>query len=232
MAEENQKNTKSVMDKLNEFQLDDLNNIDWENMGSWPILGKVVFCVLIFIVVSVGGYFYLVADQIEELENAQKKEQTLKSDYEKKSFQAANLEAYKEQMEEMETTFGTLLEQLPKEAEVPGLIDDISASALGSGLDLNLMDPQSMRNAEFYKELPINIEVTGGYHEMGAFVSALASLPRIVTLHDFTISGGGGKAGQGKSGTLRMKIAAKTYQYAEPQAKTAKKPAAKKGGRK
>lgn len=210
---------KSMMAKLNELQVDDLNNIDWENMGSWPVAGKLIFCLIIFCVVSFGGYFYFVAEEIEQLESARQKEETLKRDFESKSFRAANLEAYKSQLEEMEETFGTLLQQLPRDTEVPGLIDDISAAALSSGLDLNLMDPQPIKDTEFYKELPINIEVTGGYHEMGAFVSAVASMSRIVTLHDYSIT----RSGQANKGGLNMKISAKTYQYNDnPKARATK----------
>lgn len=211
---------KSMIAKLNELEVGDINNIDWENMGSWPLVGKIVFCAVIFCVVALGGYFYFVSESIEQLESAMQKEESLKRDFETKSFRAANLEAYKSQLIEMEETFGTLLKQLPRDTEVPGLIDDISAAALGSGLDLNSMDPQPIRNTEFYKELPINIEVTGGYHEMGAFVSAVASMPRIVTLHDFSIA----RSSQLGKGGLNMKISAKTYQYND-------EPAAAKGGK-
>lgn len=205
----NKPDLKALMEKLNNIQLDDINNIDWENMGSWPVAGKMFFCVLLFTAILLGGYFYLVSDQIDVLEQARQKEETLKKDFESKAFRASNLLAYKEQLVEMEETFGSLLKQLPRETEVPGLIDDISAAALGAGLDLNLMDPQAMKQTEFYKELPINIEVTGGYHEMGTFVSTVSALPRIVTLHDFSIT----TNAQNKGKELNMKIHAKTYQY-------------------
>lgn len=209
MADNNKTDIKSMFAKLNELQPSDINNIDWNNMGSWPLPGKLFFCTLIFVVFVLGGYFYIIEEDISNLESARSKEETLKRDFENKSFRAANLEAYKSQLAEMEETFGALLKQLPRDTEVPGLIDDISAAALTAGLDLNLMDPQAMRNTEFYKELPINIEVSGGYHEMGSFVSAVASLPRIVTLHDYSISRGGSAS----KGGLSMKIHAKTYQY-------------------
>lgn len=223
MAKANKPDLKAMMDKLNNIQLDDINNIDWENMGSWPVAGKIFFCALLFILVSVGGYFYVVADQIDELDRAKSKEVSLKSDFESKAFRSSNLDAYKEQLLEMEETFGTLLKQLPRDTEVPGLIDDISAAALGAGLELNLMSPQAMKQTEFYKELPINIEVSGGYHEMATFVSTVAALPRIVTLHDYSIS----TAGKGKA--LNMKIAAKTYQYNDDPGAASK---AGKGGKK
>ncbi|MCB2386287.1 MULTISPECIES: type IV pilus inner membrane component PilO [Oceanospirillaceae] len=211
MADLKKIDLKALTEKLNEFQLDDLNNIDWENMGSWPFPGKVVFCVLIFIAVLVGGYFGIVEENLDRLSREVKKEATLKKDYENKAFSVANLAAYKSQMVEMEESFGSLLKQLPRDTEVPGLIDDISSAALSAGLKLNAIDPQKMTKTEFYNELPIDIEVVGGYHEMGAFVSSVASLPRIVTLHDFSIEK------SGKDGALKMKILAKTYQYSSDE---------------
>ena len=207
MADSKNFDIKGMLDKAKEFNVEDINNIDWENMGSWPLPGKVVFCSLLFVAVLAGGHFGLIADSLESLQREQKKEVTLKSDFENKAFRVANLDAYKQQMVEMEDSFGSLLKQLPRDTEVPGLIDDISAAALGSGLTLKAIDPQAMVQTEFYKELPIKVQVSGGYHEMGSFVSAVASLPRIVTLHDFSISGAG------EDGSLEMEITAKTYQY-------------------
>lgn len=208
MAEKKKLDIKALMEKANEFQLDDINNIDWENMGSWPLLGKVFFCALLFLAISVGGYFYVVVDEIEILKSAQAKEETLKKDFESKAFRVSNFDAYKAQLEEMEETFGSLLKQLPRDTEIPGLLDDISAAALGTGLSLNLISPQRTVHTEFYSELPISIEVVGGYHEMGAFVSAVASLPRIVTLHDYSIV-----RMNNSNKDLKMNILAKTYQY-------------------
>ena len=197
---------KAWTDKLQELDVNDLNEIDWEDMGSWPMPGKVVFCSLIFIAVVIGGYFLLVKDSVEHLERETAKEVQLKQDIEKKAYRVANLDAYKDQLAEMRDSFGSLLKQLPKDTEAPGLVDDISAAALGAGLKLNAISPQKMVSTEFYNELPIRIEVDGGYHEMGAFVSGVAALPRIVTLHDFDIS-------SAKGGGLSMTILAKTYQY-------------------
>lgn|SRR5690554_1130234 len=219
---ENKLDIKALIAKANEFELDDINNIDWENMGSWPVLGKVVFCVLLFALVLTGGYFYIISDEIDVLKNAQEKEVALKKEFETKAFRVSNLDAYKAQLEEMEETFGSLLKQLPRDTEVPGLIDDISAAALGAGLSLNVMNPQAMVKTEFYSELPISIEVVGGYHEMGAFVSAVAALPRIVTLHDFTVV-----QTNNENKNLKMNILAKTYQYSSDI-----EAAAKQGGRK
>lgn len=201
----------ALKEKISEIELDDINNIAWDNMGGWPLPGKVFFAVLVFVTLLIAGNIFLITDMRTSLASAIAKEEQLKADFERKAFRGANLDAYKEQMIEMEQSFGSLLKQLPRETEVPGLIDDISSAALGSGLSLNGIDPQAIVSTEFYNELPIEIEVEGGYHEMGSFVSAVASLPRIVTLHDFTISKGSAK------GQLTMQILAKTYQYSSDE---------------
>ncbi|PHR99216.1 MAG: pilus assembly protein PilP [Oceanobacter sp.] len=195
---------ESLLDQIKAF---DPNDIDWQNMGSWPLIGKVIFCVALFFGIGAGGYFVFIQKEEAKLERLSSMEVSLKKDFETKAFRVANLDEYRTQMIEMETRFGSLLKQLPKDTEVPGLIDDISTAALNSGLDLKSIDPQDMKKTEFYKELPINIEVSGDYHEMGAFVSGVASLPRIVTLHDFDIKTAS------KGGVLTMNILAKTYQY-------------------
>jgi len=200
-------NWQELLEKVKSFDPDDINNIDWENMGSWPAAGKVFFLVLCFVVVLIAGYVVLIDDVRSSLAREERSEQTLKQDFENKAFRGANLEEYKSQMLEMEEAFGSLLKQLPRDTEVPGLVDDISSAALGSGLTLSAIDPGDINKTEFYNELPIDIEVEGGYHEMGGFVSAVASLPRIVTLHNFSIDK------TNKPGALKMSIQAKTYQY-------------------
>lgn len=199
---------KELMDKLNDFDINDINSIDWNDMGSWPMPGKIFFCVLVFIAVLIGGYFLMVEKGSKRLDREINNEAKLKTEFESKAYKAANLDAYKEQLAEMNESFGSLLKQLPKDTEVPGLVDDISATALGAGLRLRSISPDGMVSTEFYNELPISIEVTGGYHEMGAFVSGVAALPRIVTLHDFSIS-----AIDKNGSDLSMVILAKTYQY-------------------
>ena len=207
MADAKNVDWKELLEKLKNIDPNDINEIDWENMGSWPLPGKVFFLVLCFLTVLIAGYFFLVDDLRGKLSTAERQENTLKQDFESKAFRGANLEAYKDQMVEMQDAFGSLLKQLPRDTEVPGLVDDISSAALGAGLTLSAIDPGDLTRTEFYNELPIDIEVIGGYHEMGAFVSAVASLPRIVTLHDFVIQN------EGQNGSLKMKIVAKTYQY-------------------
>ena len=208
MASSSNIDFKELMEKLNDLDVNDINNIDWNDMGSWPVPGKIFFCTLIFVGVIAGGYFGMVEGVSQQLERVEREEITLKKDFESKAYKAANLNAYKEQLIEMNESFGSLLKQLPKDTEVPGLVDDISATALGAGLKLRSISPDGMVNTEFYNELPISIEVSGGYHEMGAFVSGVAALPRIVTLHDFSISS---KDANGSD--LTMVILAKTYQY-------------------
>ena len=210
------------IDKLNDL---DLNDIDFNNMGSWPLAGRLF--VLIFVVSAVlgGGYWFHIKGLGEVYEKEVAQEKTLKEDFEQKAFKVANLDAYKQQMTEMEETFGAMLRQLPSDTEVAGLLEDITHTGLGSGLKFDAIDLQPELAKEFYIELPLKIKVEGNYHELGSFVSGVAGLPRIVTLHDFTINGvkkdklDGGAV---SSGTLSMNILAKTYRYNE-QAKGRRK---------
>lgn len=207
MAKDTKFDLQPYLDKINEF---DPNDIDWENMGSWPIAGKAIFCTVISLAILIGGYFMMLEPMQKKLTREIKQERQLKKDFENKAFQVANLEDYKAQMIEMEQSFESILKQLPRDTEVPGLIDDISLAALNNGLDLKVISPQKQVSTEFYNELPIQIEVEGDYHELGAYVSSVASLPRIVTLHDFSIS----KKGSDND-ALSLKILAKTYRYNE-----------------
>lgn len=195
---------QETMEKLNEF---DINDIDFERIGVWPLPAKIFVCVLLVILVLAGTYYFKISDLNMTLDSVRAKELTLRESYRKKSFEAANLEAYKAQMDEMKSTFESLLARLPAKTEVPGLLEDIGKRGSESGLTINSVAIQPDVVAEYYIEVPINIDVQGGYHDMGGFVSGVAGMPRIVTLHDFTISES--KEGRG----LDMKIAAKTYRY-------------------
>ncbi|MEX2961902.1 type 4a pilus biogenesis protein PilO [Microbulbifer sp. TYP-18] len=188
----------------------DLNDIDFSRVGVWPIAGRVALLTLIAAVLIGGGYYALIGDRYQHLELAVTKEAELFSQFEKTSFEAANLDAYRTQLAEMEETFGALLEQLPKDTEVPGLLEDIDDFGRGSGLTIQKIALEDEQVGDFYVELPIRIEVQGGYHEFGAFVSGIAGMPRIVTLHDFSIE-------NSKDGAtlLNMVINAKTYRYKE-----------------
>ena len=196
----------AIQDVIQELQDFDINDLDFDNIGSWPGPIKVIVWILTFVGVLAAGYFYVIQDLQTSLSTAQGKEITLKQEFERKAFQAANLDAYRKQMDEMEESFGALLSQLPSDTEVPGLLEDITNKGLESGLEIESIKLGNEAAQEFYIELPIEISVTGGYHDLGAFVSGIAGLPRIVTLHNFSIEKGDG-------GSLKMKISAKTYRY-------------------
>ncbi len=163
----------------------------------------VVLCALVLAL----GWFLDTKGQLESLDQAQHHEQDLKRTFEQKQAKAANLDAYKQQMAEMKQSFGAMLRQLPSKTEVDSLLVDISQTGLASGVQFKLFKPTAERQLEFYAEQPIDIEVTGSYHQFGDFVSGVAALPRIVTLHNLSVS----KAGKGDK--LAMKLEAKTYRY-------------------
>ncbi|MAR89381.1 MAG: type 4a pilus biogenesis protein PilO [Pseudomonadota bacterium] len=194
---------------IKEF-FESFNNLDPENIGGWPLPIKLFIWIVAFLVAGFLVYHLMLSDTLKQLDTVQAKESTLMQEYEDKAFKASNLDAYKEQMKEMENTFGALLRQLPSDTEVPGLLEDISHTGLTAGLNFNSIELAPENSREFYVELPIDIEVKGGFHAFGAFVSAVASLPRIVTLHDFTIT-----PAQENTHELVMKIRAKTYRYKE-----------------
>lgn len=199
----------SLADSLESLRKFELSELDVNNLGSWPAPVKAIACVLLFGLVGFLGYHFHLQDLQAQLEKRQGEEQTLKQQYTSKAFQAANLQAYKDQMEEMETSFGAMLRQLPSDTEVPGLLEDITLTGLGSGLEFEEIKLQPEVAQQFYIELPIQIKAVGGYHDLATFISGVASLPRIVTLHDFDI-----KPVTAASGSrLRMSIVAKTYRY-------------------
>lgn len=190
---------------LNEF---DLSDLDMENIGSWPMALKVIVLALLYAAILIAGFYFHVEDLNKRLGVVEQEEQTLRQDFEKKAFEAANLEAYKAQLVEMEQRFGTLVAQLPSETEVPGLLEDITDKGELNGLSIRRIDLLDEQVQTFYIELPIAIEAVGSYHDLGAFISGMAGLPRIVTLHDFEITLDGDTAPM-----LEMSILAKTYRY-------------------
>jgi type IV pilus assembly protein PilO len=196
----------AIQDILQELQEFDINDLDADNVGSWPMPVKVIVWALVLIAVLTLGYVYDIADMRDQLGREQQKELTLKAEFEEKAYKAANLDAYRKQMVEMEESFGALVSQLPSDTEVPGLLEDITNRGLESGLEITSIKLGNERSEEYYIELPIEIEVDGSYHDLGSFVSGIAGLPRIVTLHNFEI-------GQQKTSSLTMKITAKTYRY-------------------
>ena len=200
-------------DTLNSLREFDVNDLDMDNVGSWPIAVKLFIWAALLAAVLTAGYYYHIEGLELQLESAAVKEEGLKKEFEKKAFQAANLDAYRQQMVEMEESFGALVSQLPSDTEVPGLLEDITNKGLLNGLEITSIDLQAEQAKEFYVELPIAIIAKGSYHDLGAFISAMAGLPRIVTLHDFTISAGGASTNQ-----LNMSIIAKTYRYKDGEA--------------
>jgi type IV pilus assembly protein PilO len=201
---------EDTMRSMREF---DLSDLDLDSVGSWPTPIKVLIWAALLIAVLVGGYYWHVKDLQLELTTEESKEVELKKDFEKKAFQAANLEAYRQQLAEMEESFGALVSQLPSDTEVPGLLEDITNKGLLNGLQIAAIALQKESAKEFYVELPISINASGSYHDLGAFISGMAGLPRIVTLHDFQI-----KAKEKNSSNLEMKILAKTYRYKDGDA--------------
>lgn len=199
---------EDTMRSLSEF---DVNDLDFDNVGAWPIAIKVIIWALLISAVLAGGYYYHIKDMQLQLVNIEAEEERLKKDFEGKAFQAANLDAYKRQMEEMQESFGALVSQLPSDTEVPGLLEDITNKGLLNGLEINTIDLLAEQSKEFYIELPISITARGNYHDLGAFISGMAGLPRIVTLHDFSISA------TTVPGMLNLSLLAKTYRYKDEE---------------
>jgi type IV pilus assembly protein PilO len=208
------------MKKLNEL-LEQLRNLDPNDPGRWPLGVRVGTVVLLFVVAAAAGYWYFVwKAKRPELLEARAKETELWSTLETKARKAANLQAYKDQLAEMEKSFGAMLRQLPNKTEVPNLLVDISQTGLAAGLEEKLFQPQGENRKDFYAELPIAIRLTGNYHQMGSFASGIAALPRIVTLHDIEIVPAGRDArggGGGSPGDLTLNVTAKTYRYLDEE---------------
>ena len=198
----------SILDQIRALNEVDLANLDFENVGSWPGPLRVLLAILLFLLLAAGGYFYHLDGLNQRFATEQAKEVELRREFERKSFEAANLDAYRVQMQEMQESFGALVSQLPSDTEVPGLLEDISAKGQQNGMSIENIDLLDEVTEEFYVELPIAITATGSYHNLGAFVSGMAGLPRIVTLHDFDIVMDGDDSAE-----LVMEITAKTYRY-------------------
>jgi len=194
------------------MELSSLNGLDFNESGEWPIVIKAIAIALLCILVWAGGYYYIIKDKEVTLAAAEAKEKMLKKTYDIKYVRAVNLEAYREQMEEMKVIFSSMLKQLPRKSEVADLLVDISSSGLVNGLEFELFKPEGENPIDFYAELPIQITVTGTFHQFGEFVSAVAALPRIVTMHDLTLSP---LAKEPKM--MTMQITAKTYRYFDKQ---------------
>ncbi len=197
--------------------IEQLRTLDPRDVGRWPLAVRGFFVMLIFVLCSaVAWYLFVWNDDRPVLQKAEADELDLRSQFESKQQRAANLEAYKAQLGEMERSFGAMLRQLPGKTEVPNLLVDISQTGLAAGLTEKLFQPAGEQSKGFYAELPIKIRLVGNYHEFGTFVSGIAALPRIVTLHDIVIT----PVSENKTGAfdnLTMDVTAKTYRYIEDE---------------
>lgn len=193
--------------------VEELQNLDINDIGRWPLPFRIAVVVIVFVlVIGLGVWFTIVKDKAPRLERAQQEEQDLRLTFENKQKKAANYDDYKAQLAQIEQSFGTMLRQLPGETEIPSLIVDISQTGLAAGLQERLFEPQPEVPKEFYAEKPIRITLTGGYHEIANFVSGIAALPRIVTLHDIAIEP---TDSDSAFDNLTMDVTAKTYRYIE-----------------
>jgi type IV pilus assembly protein PilO len=190
--------------------VEELQSLDVNDIGRWPFAFRAAVIVIAFIAVTFAGiWFTIVKDKRPQLQAAQQEEQTLRVTFENKQKKAANYDAYKAQLAQIEQSFGTMLRQLPGETEIPSLIVDISQTGLAAGLQEKLFQPQSEIPKDFYAEKPIKIQLSGGYHEMANFVSGVAALPRIVTLHNINIT----PEERGVYDSLSLEVTAQTYRY-------------------
>lgn len=192
------------------MNLSELNDLDLSNIANWPLPARMVLIGLVFVSVLGLGYWFDIKDQGIRLEKAEQQETELRQIFEVKAKKAANLAAYEQQLEEMKASFGAMLRQLPNKTEVAELLVDISQTGLAAGLEFKLFKPQNEVPREFYAELPISIRVKGDYHEFGNFISGVAALPRIVTVHNINMT-------PDAEGELSMEILAKTYRYMDEE---------------
>jgi len=192
--------------------VEELKSLDINDVGRWPFLFRAAVIAVIFVAVTAGGiWFTIVEDKRPALERAKAEEQELKLTFENKQRKAANYDAYKAQLEQIEQSFGTMLRQLPGETEIPSLIVDISQTGLSAGLQEKLFRPEAEIPKDFYAEKPIRIQLSGGYHEIARFVSGIAALPRIVTLHNINIT----SEDSNSYDQLSLEVTAQTYRYIE-----------------
>ena len=192
--------------------VEELQSLDVNDIGRWPFLFRAAVIGIAFLAVTgMGVWFTIVKDKAPALDRAKQEEAALKTTFENKQRKAANYDAYKAQLAQIEQSFGTMLRQLPGETEIPSLIVDISQTGLAAGLQEKLFEPQSEIPKDFYAEKPIKIQLSGGYHEIANFVSGVAALPRIVTLHDINIT----PENTGNYDDLSLEVTAQTYRYIE-----------------
>jgi type IV pilus assembly protein PilO len=195
--------------------VEELQNLDINDVGRWPLVFRAAVIAIVFVVVvGFGIYWFIIEDKAPQLQRERDTEETLRVTFENKQKKAANYDAYKSQLAQMEQSFGTMLRQLPGETEIPSLIVDVSQTGLAAGLQEKLFQPQAEIRKDFYAEKPIKITLSGGYHEIAKFVSGVAALPRIVTLHDINITPNAAD----NYDELTLAVTAKTYRYLEEEA--------------
>lgn len=202
--------------------IDDIRNLDPNDVGRWPAAFRFGAIGVIFVLAAVAMVYFLAwKPNKPDLDAARAEELTLLDTFTSKARKAANLDAYKAQLEEIERSFGAMLRKLPNKTEVPNLLTDISQQGAGAGLDQKLFQPSAQVNKDFYAELPIRMRLTGSFHAIGAFVSGIAALPRIVTLHDVEIAPIGNNKGVDQ---LQLDVTAKTYRYLDDDEQAAAQP--------
>lgn len=195
--------------------IEELQSLDTSDPGRWPLLFRLVSVVVVFVAVAIlGVYMFVIKTELPMLDRVVLEEQELRATFEERQTKTANFDAYRAQLAEIERSFGTMLRQLPGRTEVPNLLVDISQTGLGAGLEEKLFQPMGEIRREFYAELPIKIRLTGSYHELGDFVSGIAALPRIVTLHDIGIR----PVTPDDYDELTLDVTAKTYRYLDEDA--------------
>ena len=208
---------------------DDFRNLNPQDVGTWPLAPRLATLVGLFILILVGGWWFLWNEQLETLTAREQEEVKLKDEFIAKKTQAANLDLYRQQLNEIDRSFGALLRQLPSKSEIEALLVEVNQSGMGRGLQFELFKPNQEIVKDFYAELPINVKLTGQYHDFGAFAADIARLSRIVTLNNISITG----SAQAKDGALAMDAVAKTFRYLDEEELAAKRKAAQaaKGGK-
>lgn len=203
---------------------DDFRYLNPNDPGAWPLAPKVASLVALFLLILLGGWWFLWSDQLAELEAKEREEETLKQQFVDKKKQAVNLDLYVQQLAEIDRSFGALLKQLPNKSEIESLLVEVNQAGLGRGLQFDLFRPGQEQIKEFYAELPITIKINGAYHDFGAFAADIAKLPRIVTLNNITIS-------PQANGGLVLDATTKTFRYLD-EAEMAQQKKPGQGGKK
>jgi type IV pilus assembly protein PilO len=207
------------------MSLDDFRSLSFREVGNWPLLPKLLMLAVLFIAILAVGALFDWKDQYDTLESARQTEAKLRDEYTQKKAKAVNYDLYVAQLKDVEQSFGALVKQLPNRSEIDALLTDINQAGLGRGLVFELFKPAPQEKMmDFYAELPINIRITGNYHDMGAFASDVAQLPRIVTLNDVSINN--------DKGVLRMEAVAKTFRYLDEDEIARQRALAKEKGKK